>query len=128
VLRIAGIWWIVVSLIHGLGGIIIYSKQWQAIAQDGWFNVIAPNPLAPMFDREDAFWFLFMTPFLFIIGRLCLWADYQRLVLPMSVGFILLATTLIGIFLEPVSGIWLVLPPSLLLLLSSRFAKSKTIT
>jgi hypothetical protein len=43
--RIAGIWWIVVSLIHGLGGIIIYSKQWQAIARDGWFNLIAPNPL-----------------------------------------------------------------------------------
>jgi hypothetical protein len=55
-LRIAGIWWIAVSVIHGLGGIIIYAKQWQAmpsasfaIAQDGWFNVIAPNPLAPIF-------------------------------------------------------------------------------
>jgi hypothetical protein len=124
--RIAGIWWIGVSAIHGLGGIILYFKQWQAIAQDGWFNVIAPNPLTPIWDREDAFWFMFLTPFLFIIGKLCLWADDRRLVLPMSVGVVLLATVLIGLFLEPVSGIWLGLPPSLLLLWSSRLAKSKT--
>ena len=31
-LRLAGWWWIAVSAIHGLGGIILYFEQWQAIA------------------------------------------------------------------------------------------------
>jgi hypothetical protein len=119
-LRIAGFWWIAVSAIHGLVVIVLYFDQWQAIAQDGWFNVIAPDPLTPIFDREDAFWLMFLTPFLFLIGRLCLWADHQHLAFPISVGVILVGTVLVGLFLVPVSGIWLALPPSLILLWSSR--------
>jgi hypothetical protein len=49
-MRITGLWWIVIGVIHGLVGTIIFFDQWRAIAQDGWFNVIAPNPLAPIFD------------------------------------------------------------------------------
>ncbi len=119
-LRIAGFWWIAVSAIHGLVVITFYFDQWIAIAQDGWFNVIAPNPLAPMFDREDAFWLMFLTPFLFLIGRLCLWADHKNLVFPISVGVILVSTSLVGLFLVPVSGIWLALPPSFMMLWSAK--------
>jgi Family of unknown function (DUF6463) len=85
-LRLSGWWWIAVSAIHALGGIILYFEQWQAIAQAGWFNVIAPDPFAPIFDREDAFWFMFLTPFLFLIGELSLWAVRKKLVFPVSVG------------------------------------------
>ena len=31
-LRLAGWWWIAVSAIHGLGGIILYFEQLQSIA------------------------------------------------------------------------------------------------
>ena len=119
-LRLAGWWWIGVSVIHGLGGIILYFDQWSAIAWDGWFNVIAPDPTAPIFDREDAFWFMFLTPLIFLIGQLCFWADRQQLVFPISIGTILTSTMIIGIFLMPVSGIWLALPPSIMLLYSSK--------
>jgi Family of unknown function (DUF6463) len=119
-LRLAGCWWIAVSAIHGLGGIILYFEQWRAIAQAGWFNVIAPDPFAPIFDREDAFWFMFLTPFFFLIGELSLWLARKKLVFPVSVGVILLGTVLIGLFLMPVSGIWLGLPPSIMMLYSSK--------
>ncbi|MDJ0572241.1 MAG: DUF6463 family protein [Pleurocapsa sp. MO_192.B19] len=119
-LRLAGWWWIVVSAIHPLVVIIQYFDQWKAIAQDGWFNVIAPNPFAPIFEREDAFWCMFLTPFLLLIGKLCLWAYRRQLVFPLSVGVILTGTMLVGLFLEPLSGIWFALPPSLMLLWSSK--------
>ena len=119
-LRFAGWWWIGVSVIHALGGIILYSTQWREISGGGWFNVIAPDPFAPIFPREDAFWFMFLTPFLFVLGELCLWASRQKLVFPVSLGTILLITMLAGIFLIPVSGIWLALPPSALMFYSSK--------
>ena len=119
-LRLAGCWWIGVGILHALGGIILYSTQWQEIAQAGWFNVIAPDPTAPIFPRENAFWFMFLTPFLFVVGELCLWASRQKLVFPISVGTILLITMLAGVFLIPVSGIWLAVPPSVMLIRSSR--------
>jgi Family of unknown function (DUF6463) len=118
-LRVAGFWWIAVSVIHGLVGIFGYFDQWEAIAQDGWFNAIAPHPLAPMFDREDALFFTVLTPFLFLIGKLCLWAYDRDLVLPTSVGVVLVITICSGIFLLPISGFWLALPPSLMLMWSS---------
>lgn len=123
-LRLAGWWWIAVSAIHPLVVIIQYFEQWKAIAHDGWFNVIAPNPFTPIYDREDAFWCMFLTPFMFIIGELCLWANRRQLVLPISVGAILVGTMLVGLFLVPLSGIWLTLPPSVMLLWSSKQIKS----
>jgi Family of unknown function (DUF6463) len=119
-LRIAGFWWIAVSALHGLVGIFVYFDQWKAIAQDGWFNAVSSNPFAPVFDREDAFFMTMLTPFIFLIGRLCLWASDRDLVFPTSVGVVLVITVCIGIFLEPVSGFWLALPPSLMLLWTSR--------
>ena len=123
-LRLAGWWWIAVSVLHGLGGILLYEKQWRAIAYDGWFNVIAPNPIAPIFDREDAFWFMFLTPLIFLIGELCFWAYRRKLVFNISVGIVLTGTMIVGVFLMPVSGIWLALPPSIMMLWSSKQIKS----
>jgi hypothetical protein len=115
----AGYLWIIVSILHGICGVIFYFKQWLAIAQDGWFNVVAPNPFMPIFEREDAFWFMFLTPFIFLIWNLCLWANRQKLTLPISISSTVLATVLVGIFLMPVSGIWLALPPSIMMFWNS---------
>jgi hypothetical protein len=122
-LRKAGYLWIFVSIIHGIGGVVLYSRQWQAIAQDGWFNAVAPNPFAPIFDREDAFWFIFLTPFIFLLGKLCLWLDRHELNLPMSFSITILTTVLTGLLLMPVSGLWLVLIPTVMMLYSSKSAQ-----
>jgi Family of unknown function (DUF6463) len=124
-LRVAGYWWIVVSMIHATVGSIIFFNQWVAIAQDGWINAVTPNPLALIFEREAAFWFMFLTPFIFLMGQLCLWSDRQHFALPVSMGGILLATVIVGLFLLPVSGFWLVLPPNLMMMWSAYQAKLK---
>ncbi|EDX83369.1 hypothetical protein S7335_549 [Synechococcus sp. PCC 7335] len=118
-LKIVGSLWTVVACIHLLFGLVVYWPQWQIIAESGWFNVIAPNPFAPIFDREDAFWFMMATPFLLVIGQLCFWAHQQKLLLPTSISIILLSTTAIGLFLMPVSGFWLLILPSIMMLYSS---------
>lgn len=122
-LRIAGRCWIAIAIIHVVVGLAMYSPQWQAIARAGWFNVVAPDPVAPIFDREDAFWFMMMTPFLLILGQLCLWADRQKLTLPVSISGTLLAFAIAGIFFIPISGFWLVLILSVMMLYSSQAAK-----
>ena len=119
-LSVAGRCWIVIAVIHVIVGIATYLPQWQEIAQAGWFNVVAPDPSAPIFDREDAFWFMMLTPFLLLLGQLCFWADTQKLTLPISVSRILLASTVIGIFFMPISGFWLVLIPTVMMLYSSQ--------
>jgi hypothetical protein len=119
-LKIVGLWWMMVSAIHGFVVSIAYAEQWQAIAQAGWFNVIAPDPLHPIYAWEDAFWLMMLTPFFWIIGKICLWAHTQALILPTSIGVVLLVTVLVGALLEPISGIWLCLPPSLMMLWLSR--------
>ncbi|NJK49593.1 hypothetical protein HC931_16845 [Candidatus Gracilibacteria bacterium] len=123
-LRIAGRLWITIAVIHVVYGLIMYYSQWKAIAQAGWFNVIAPDQFSPIFDREDAFWFMMIAPFLMILGQLCLWADQQKLTLPISVSGILLGAVAVGLFLIPVSGFWLVLIPSAMMFWSSKTAKS----
>jgi hypothetical protein len=124
-LRLAGYWWIIVSIIHGGVGAFVYFEQWQAIAQDGWFNAVVPDPFAPIFERDAAFWFMFVTPFILLMGQLCLWSDRQHVALPVSIGGILLATLIVGLFLLPVSGFWLVLPPSLMMVWTAYQAKLK---
>ncbi|MGL5872610.1 MAG: DUF6463 family protein [Xenococcaceae cyanobacterium] len=115
-IRISGYLFIAVSFIHFLAGIWLYGQPLADIIHDGWFNAVAPNPFAPYWDREDAFWFMFLTPIIFALGQLCLWADKQKINLPKSIAWNLLITCSIGLSLEPVSGIWLALPPILLLL------------
>ena len=115
-LRIAGWWWIGVSILHTLYEIVSYYPQWQEIAQAGWFNAVAPN----LYAREDAFMSMVLSPFIYLIGELCLWAHRHKLVLPISIGIILFSTILVAIFLEPVSGFWLGIPPSIIMLISSK--------
>lgn len=123
-LKIAGWCWIAIAIAHAVFGLIVYWPQWQIIGQSGWFNVVAPDPFAPIFDREDAFWFMMITPFLVILGQLCLWAHQQKLTFPMSVSVILLGSVVCGLLLIPISGFWLVLIPSLILFWSSKATKS----
>jgi hypothetical protein len=115
-LRISGYWLIATSILHVLINGWLFAKPLMDIVYDGWFNTVAPNPLAPFYDREDAFWCLMITPFLLIIGRLCCWAQVKGIVLPSFLGWILLLTAVVGVTLEPISGFWLIIPPSLLML------------
>lgn len=120
-LKVSGYWLIAISMLHIFGGLIIYTEPLLAIAHDGWFNAVAPDPLHPYFDREDAFWYLMAAPFIFTIGQLCFWAQARQITLPAFLGWTLLVTATVGCFMEPISGgFWFLIPPGFLILTTSR--------
>ena len=119
-LKISGYWLIAVSIIHVLVGLLVFAEPLAEIAQHGWFNTVAPDPFNPYYNREDAFWFMMATPFIFMVGKLCFWAQAQQIALPAFLGWIMLAIALTGCFLEPISGFWLLIPPSVLILAASQ--------
>ncbi|HAA32398.1 MAG TPA: hypothetical protein DCE56_37745 [Cyanobacteria bacterium UBA8553] len=122
-LRVSGYWLITTSILHALINGWLFSKPLTDIVYDGWFNTIAPNQLAPFYDREDAFFCMMITPFLLAIGWLCCWAQTKCITLPSFLGWILLLTAVVGVTLEPVSGFWLIIPPSLLMLVDLQWHK-----
>jgi len=122
-LKVSGYWLITTTIIHVLVGFLVFRKPLAEIAFNGWFNTVAPDPFNPYFDREDAFWFMMVAPFIFIIGQLCFWAKSRQITLPAFLGWTILATATVGCFLEPISAFWLLIPPSLLILAASRQAR-----
>jgi hypothetical protein len=125
-LRVSGYLLIAISIIHVLVGGWIFAAPLTDIVQNGLFNTVAPDPFAPYFDREDAFWFMMVAPLLFTIGQLCCWAKSKEIALPAFLGWNLLAVSLVGIFFEPISGLWLILLPAILIILASRQVGNQT--
>jgi hypothetical protein len=124
-LQVSGYWLMAVSMLHVVVGVWIFAEPLMQMIQDGWFNTVAPNPLAPFYDREDAFWFLMFTPFLVSIGQLCFWSHANNIPLPQFLGWMLLLTAIVGVSLEPISGCWLFIPPALLMLMASKNSRSQ---
>jgi len=125
-LRVSGYLLIAISIIHVLVGILICAVPLADIAHNGIFNAVSPDLLSPNFDREAAFWFMMFAPLLFAIGQLCCWAEVQRLTLPAFLGWNLLAVSLVGILLQPISGFWLLILPAILIVLADRRANNRT--
>ncbi|NHC33723.1 DUF6463 family protein [Scytonema millei] len=120
-LRLSGYWLYATSIIHVLVGLWLYAEPLSNIARSGFFNAVDP-----FCDRNTAFWFLMVVPLLFAMGQLCCWAQIQSITLPNFLGWCLLVTALVGIFLMPISGFWLLIPPSVLIIITSHQSKSNT--
>lgn len=121
-LQFSGYWLLVTSIIHVIVGFWLYGEPLTEIASNGFFNSVAPNPFAPDFAREDAFWFMTLTAFFVILAQLCFWADSHKISLPESIGWNLLITSIIGAIAIPISGFWLLIVPACLIIATSRKA------
>lgn len=112
-LGVSGYLLIAISIIHILVGVWVFAAPLADIAREGVFNTVAPNPFAPYFEREDAFWFMMFSPLLLTLGQLCCWAQARKIALPAFLGWNLLAISTVGVVLEPISGFWLLMLPAL---------------
>ena len=119
-LKLSGYLLIITSILHFIGGFVFFPEPLTEIAQAGWWNAFSPDPFNLNYEREAAFWFMMISPLLFILGMLCCWIQEQKLIMPAFVGWILLAVTIVGIVIMPVSGIWLLFPPSAIILFVAR--------
>ena len=123
--RLVGPLLMAIGVLHLLAGPIFYPQPLAAIAQDGFFNTVNPNPA--QFDREAAFWWTVSGVMLLILGSLVHWAQAQTGRLPAFFGWALLASGVAGVILMPASGFWLFLPPAVLVLTLRRQGRSGTV-
>ena len=114
-LKVSGYWLIAISLIHGLSDILYYFEPWSDIFRNGVFNAIDPY-----LDRGTAFWMLMFSPLIFALGQLCCWAQEHNVILPVFIGRNLLITSAVAAFMMPILGFWLLIPPSILMIISSQ--------
>ena len=121
-LQLSGYWLLITSIIHLIVGFWLYGEPLAEIVCNGFFNSVAPNPFAPDFAREDAFWFMTLTAFFVILAQLCFWAHSRKIALPGFMGWTLLVTSIIGAIAIPISGFWLLMVPAVLIVTRSRKA------
>jgi Family of unknown function (DUF6463) len=114
-LRVTGYWLIAIGVIHVIGDIVYYLKPWSDIFHNGVFNAVDPY-----FDRGAAFWMLMLSPFIFTLSQFCFWAEEHNVRLPSFMGWNLLTTSAFGVFLMPISGFWLLIPPSIFIIVASQ--------
>lgn len=111
--RWIGLWIIAVSALHTLFALFAFAPPLRAMLGEGLWNSVGANPL-----RGAVAWFLLSGGFMLVAG-LAVDASERSdgASLPRAVGWSLLIVTLICIILMPVSGAWLLLPPSIAMIL-----------
>jgi hypothetical protein len=108
----SGLLLILTSIIHNLIGIVLFWEPLVDIFQAGVFNSVAPH-----FDRATLFWFLLSGALMFILGHFMHWlVNDLKIEIPAFLGWHLLWLSIVGAFIIPASGFWLVLPQALIIL------------
>lgn len=98
---------VAIGLLHTVFGVVAFRSVWEALFQEGLLNTVNRQPL-----REAAYWFLFFGFVLLLLGALIDWCEAQQSRLPAFLGWGLLAMTLVGVVVMPISGMWLALIPT----------------
>jgi hypothetical protein len=106
---------IATGILHNVIGFVMGWSVLTEIAKSGLVNSINDE-----IDRNAIFWFLFGGFLMMILGKLM--QDYLKAEaqLPRSLGVGMLALSVIGCIMMPVSGFWLVVPQAILILRPNR--------
>jgi hypothetical protein len=116
--RWIGRYLVAVGLVHAGMGAITYRDAIEAAARAGFWNALATSP-----DSAVAFWFLVSGLLTVMLGGLADAFEALQIRFPRWFGFGLLLLMVTGILLSPVSGFWLLLPPTVATL-GRRFNRS----
>ena len=95
------------GILHNIIGLGIGFSVLSEILQEGLFNTINAQ-----YDRNAMFWFLFSGFAMMLWGSLF----FQLKRVPESFSWSLLVLSLLGVFIMPVSGIWLIIPQAIYML------------
>jgi hypothetical protein len=102
----------VTAMVHTAVGVVLFRDPLAAILGDGFFNAIRPH-----FDRAAAFWFLLFSPVLFLLGQITNYAvGHRDAHLVRLVGCYLLGMGILGVAVLPISGFWILIALTPLLL------------
>ena len=107
---------IATGILHNLIGFMMGWEVLKALANEGFVNSINTE-----MDRNAIFWFLFSGFMLMLLGKLMqTYSQEQNKPVPAYLGYYLLALTVIGCLMMPLSGFWLVLPQALIIIMAHR--------
>jgi len=106
---------VVIGIIHTLFGIGIGYTIFGQMAREGLFNTVVMQH-----DRNAAFWFMYAGFALLLLGFLLDWCERTLGQVPRFLGWSLLVLTVPSVVIMPQSGLWLLLVPSIGLILRSR--------
>ncbi|GAA4038768.1 hypothetical protein GCM10022409_25520 [Hymenobacter glaciei] len=95
-------------MLHTVFGVVVFSSVWAELFREGVLNTVNQQPM-----RSVAYWFLFFGFLLLLLGALVDWCEAQATTLPAFLGWGLLAMTLVGVAVMPISGMWLALIPAI---------------
>ena len=98
----AGVWLIVVSIVHLLVAVALYGDHYQRFAEAGILFSATSDA------DKLALWFAAAAPMMFAIGRCILDLPKPHVSVGVALGFVAIA----GALLSPVSGFWFLLPPA----------------
>jgi hypothetical protein len=76
-------------------------------------------------EKELVFWFLFWGVMMFFLGQLISWMNSHGLPPPASIGWGLMASSLVAAALMPAAGFWLVLLPAFMLIREAKDPEKK---
>lgn len=114
--KLSGLLLSITGVIHTIVGVIACKDIYLAMINDGFYHSINND-----YTRGFAFWFLLFGLFLILLGQtLHYYIKKEQKPAPLFVGYSLLVIGIVGSIAEPVSGFWLVLPQSLIVILAKR--------
>lgn len=113
--RWIGRWIVAVALLHGIGAFFLYAEPLREMASAGLIATADDYSL-----RATAYWFFAFAPVLGVAGLLVDAMETRRIPVPFSAALLLLLTLIGMLAVMPASGAWLLVPPVIALLLSTR--------
>ena len=108
-----GRWIIAVAVLHCSFALFHYSNSFSDMLSQGLIASARTDA------TRLASWFLLSGFLLLVVGLLLDHFRKLQLPVPLSVSVLIVVTVAIGLLLMPVSGFWLLLPASLILLFES---------
>ncbi len=102
-----GKWIIGVGVIHTIFGLVFMRDTLIVLWLEGIVNTVNGQPA-----REATFWFLYTGILFLLLGVMVNRFEKLNLMIPMAVVLGLWFLTLIGLVVMPLSGIWLLVPPT----------------
>lgn len=110
-----GTWLVATGVIHTIFGIAAFHATLVTIWREGLWNTVNGQPV-----REMAYWFLFFGFVLILFGLALRQMARAGVRVAQGLGWGLLAVTVAGAVVMPLSGVWLLLVPSVGLILQPR--------
>jgi Family of unknown function (DUF6463) len=119
---LSGLLLVAIGVLHTVVGILNGHSVLSRIS-GATFSTEASRQLVAALGKQFVFWFLFGGFLTVVLGHLLTWVE-RRLgrPVPSFVGWELLALSIVGLFVMPVSGFWLVLAVAIYMIVRARRA------